>query len=432
MICTALLTAAVPAMQGEEKDTLRIDIDGIFRLIDSGNRTVAMLETECAAAEEGVKEAKAAMLPDLDASLSVSYNGNAFLTERDFTGFTRAETPHFGNGFTLDASQVLYAGGVLRAGVKMSEYQTDRSEVNLERTRQGLRLLAAGQYLDLYRTENNIRLYRENIALTEKLIEEIKLKREQGLALPDDVTRYELHLETLRLELIRLKNTSDVLNCRLCNALGLPEGTVICPSVPQREASDNAGLAAWQESAADHSPSMLEADINCSTAELQEKIIKGGMLPSIALVAHESFNGPITFEIPPIDKNINIWYVGLGIKYDFSSLYKSRSSLRRSRLESLQASQAADVAEENLRNEVKQAYTDYVQAFDELSTRQKSLQLAVENYQRIYYRYMEQLALVTDMIDAFNMKLDAETGVSDAEAEILYRLFRLKYAAGTI
>ena len=432
MICTALLTAAVPAMQGEEKDTLRIDIDGIFRLIDSGNRTVAMLETECAAAEEGVKEAKAAMLPDLDASLSVSYNGNAFLTERDFTGFTRAETPHFGNGFTLDASQVLYAGGVLRAGVKMSEYQTDRSEVNLERTRQGLRLLAAGQYLDLYRTENNIRLYRENIALTEKLIEEIKLKREQGLALPDDVTRYELHLETLRLELIRLKNTSDVLNYRLCNALGLPEGTVICPSVPQREASDNAGLAAWQESAADHSPSMLEADINCSTAELQEKIIKGGMLPSIALVAHESFNGPITFEIPPIDKNINIWYVGLGIKYDFSSLYKSRSSLRRSRLESLQARQAADVAEENLRNEVKQAYTDYVQAFDELATRQKSLQLAVENYQRIYYRYMEQLALVTDMIDAFNMKLDAETGVSDAEAEILYRLFRLKYAAGTI
>lgn len=432
MICTALLTSAVSAMQGEEKDTLRIDIDGVFRLIDSGSRTVAMLETACAAAEEGVKEAKAAMLPDLNASLSVSYNGNAFLTERDFTGFTRAETPHFGNGFTLDASQVLYAGGVLKAGVRISEYQEDRSEVNLERTRQGLRLLAAGQYLDLYRTGNNIRLYRENIALTEKLIEEIKLKREQGLALPDDVTRYELHLETLRLELIRLQNSSDVLNYRLCNALDLPEGTVICPSVPKRETSDNAGLEVWQQTARESSPSMQEAEINSNTAALQEKIVKGGMLPSITLVAHEAFNGPITFEIPPINKNINIWYVGIGIRYDFSSLYKSRSSLRRSRLESAQASQAEGVAEENLRNEVKQAYTDYLQAFDELATRQKSLQLASENYRRIYYRYMEQLALVTDMIDAFNMKLDAETGVSDAEAEILYRLFRLKYAAGTI
>ena len=422
----------VPAMQVEEKDSLQIDIDGVFRLIDSGNRTVAMLETACAAAEEGVTEAKAAMLPDLNVSLSVSYNGDAFLTERDFTGFTRAETPHFGNGFTLDASQVLYAGGALKAGVKMSEYQEDRSEVNLDRTRQGLRLVAVGQYLDLYRINNNITLYRENISLTERLISEIKAKREQGLALPDDVTRYELHLETLKLALIRLCNSSDVLNYRLCNSLGLPENTVICPSVPQREASDNADLSIWQESAMGHSPSMREADINCSAAEVQEKIVKGGMLPSIALVAHESFNGPITFEIPPINKNINIWYVGLGIKYDFASLYKSRSSLRRSRLESAQARQAADVAQENLRNDVKQAYTDYLQAFDELATCQKSLQLANENYQRIYYRYMEQLALVTDMIDAFNMKLDAETGVSDAEAEILYRLYCLKYAAGTI
>lgn len=422
----------VPAMQVEEKDSLQIDIDGVFRLIDSGNRTVAMLETACAAAEEGVKEAKAARLPNLDASLSVSYNGDAFLTERDFTGFTRAETPHFGNGFTLDASQVLYAGGVLKAGVKMSEYQLDRSKVNLERTRQGLRLLAVGQYLDLYRLNNNIKLYKENIALTEKLISEIKVKREQGLALPDDVTRYELHLETLKLALIRLCNNSDVLNYRLCNTLGLPDSTVICPSLPQREAADYAELDHWQQTALDASPSMREAEINLKTAEVQEKIIKAGMLPSIALVAHEAFNGPITFEIPPIDKNINIWYVGLGVKYSFGSLYKSRSSLRKSRLESIQALQAADVAAETLRNDVKQAYTDYLQAFDELSTCLKSLQLASENYQRIYYRYMEQLALVTDMIDAFNVKLDAETGVSDAEAEILYRLYKLKYAAGTI
>ena len=124
--------------------------------------------------------------------------------------------------------------------------------------------------------------------------------------------------------------------------------------------------------------------------------------------------------------------MGLGVKYNFSSLWKSRAALRKSRLESAQAQQAVGVAEENLRNEVKQAYTDYLQAFDELATRRKSLQLADENYQRIYFRYMEQLALVTDMLDAFNVKLDAETGVSDAEAEIIYRLYRLKYAAGLL
>ncbi len=431
MICAA---ASLPAavQQGEVRDSLRLGIEEIFEMIDSGNRTIALLETASKAAEEGVRAAKSALYPEIDASLSASYNGDAFLSERDLSGWTRAETPHFGNSLTLDASQVVYAGGAIKAGIEMSEYQVERSRNTLSSTRSSLRLLAAGQYLDLYRLNNNIKLYRENISLTEKLISEIRVKREQGLALPDDVTRYELHLETLKLELLRLTNSAEVMNYRLCNTLGLPEGSVVSPALPERDTPEYAALAEWQDASLQYSTDRREAELDLLSAQAQEKIVKAGMLPSVAIVAHEGFNGPITFEIPPIDKNINIWYVGLGVKYNFSSLWKSRAALRKSRLESAQAQQAVGVAEENLRNEVKQAYTDYLQAFDELATRRKSLQLADENYQRIYFRYMEQLALVTDMLDAFNVKLDAETGVSDAEAEIIYRLYRLKYAAGLL
>ncbi len=45
---------------------------------------------------------------------------------------------------------------------------------------------------------------------------------------------------------------------------------------------------------------------------------------------------------------------------------------------------------------------------------------------------MEQLVLVTDMLDAFNMKLEAELGVSAAKAGIQYRLCCLRYAAGIL
>lgn len=45
---------------------------------------------------------------------------------------------------------------------------------------------------------------------------------------------------------------------------------------------------------------------------------------------------------------------------------------------------------------------------------------------------MEQLVLVTDMLDAFNMKLDAELGVSAANAGIQYRLCCLQYTAGIL
>ncbi len=421
-----------PASVETSADTLALGIEDVFGMIDSRNRTVRMLRTAVDAAEEGVKAAKDARLPDVDVSVNVSCIGDAFLTDRDFSGFTRTDSPHFGNGFTVDASQVIYAGGAVNAGIEMAGHGLARSTAELDKSRQGLRLMAAGQYLDLYRISNDIKVYEENISLTRRLIEDIQAKREQGLALANDVTRYELRLETLSLELVRLRNTAEVLNHNLRETLGLQEGAVIGASLPEQPAPECSSLADWQETARRSSPSIRLAEIESGTAETQRRIVKAEMLPSLALVAHDGFNGPITFEVPPIDKNLNIWYVGLGVNYSFGSLYKSKSKLRQAGFAARQARQAADVAGETLRNDVRQAYTDYTQSFIELETCRKSLQLATENYQRVHDRYMEQLALVTDMLDAFNVKLDAEIGVSDAEAERQYRLYKLKYVAGIL
>ena len=441
IICAAVsaMMFAAPENQRAEEgtgdvggDSLSLEMKDIFKMLDSGNRTIRMLRTAVDAAGEGVKAAKEARLPDVDASVNVSYIGDAFLTDRDFSGFIRLASSHFGNGFTVDARQVIYAGGAVKAGIELAEHGLDRSTTELDKSRQGLRLMAAGQYLDLYRINNSIKVYQENIVLTRKLIEDIQARREQGLALANDVTRYELRLETLSLELVRLRNMAEVLNHNLCETLGLQRNAVIGTSLPEQSVPEYSSLAEWQETAKQSSPSVRLAEINSETAEIQRRIVKAGMLPSVAVVAHDSFNGPITFEVPPIDKNLNVWYVGLGINYSFGSLYKSRSKLRQAGFTARQARQAVDVAEETLRNDVKQTYTDYLQSFIELETREKSLQLATENYERVYDRYMEQLALITDMLDAFNVKLDAEIGVSDAEAERQYRLYKLKYVAGIL
>lgn len=417
---------------GAPSDTLRLTLTDVFTRIENENQTMSMLRTAQEAAEEGIKSAKNARYPEINAELNVSYIGNSFLTDRNFSNYTKAPSPHFGNGFTLEAQQVVYAGGAVNAAVKMAEHEGHMSEAVISKSRQGLRLMAAGEYLDLFRTDNSIKVYKENIALTTKLIEEINARREQGLALAADVTRYELRLEMLKLDLVRLQNTREIMNYRLVNSLGLPEGTVISSIIGDDEDMRDRSRQNWQEIAADASPEMKVSGIKADMALTRQKLVRSERLPKIAVVAYENFNGPITFEIPPIDKNLNIWYVGLGIRYNFSSLYKSGHKLKQAAIEVRQAEQAKNVTEENLRNDVQKAYADYMQSYVELETSEKSLQLADENYERIHDRYMEQLVLVTDMLDAFNMKLDAELGVSAANAEIQYRLCSLRYAAGTL
>lgn len=417
---------------GATSDTLRLTLTDVFSRIENENQTMSMLRTAQEAAEEGIKSAKNARYPEINAELNVSYIGDSFLTDRNFSNYTKAPSPHFGNGFTLEAQQVVYAGGAVNAAVKMAEHEGHMSEAVISKSRQGLRLMAAGEYLDLFRTDNSIKIYKENIALTTKLIEEINARREQGLALAADVTRYELRLEMLKFDLVRLQNTREIMNYRLVNSLGLPEGTVISSILGDDEDMRDRSRQNWQEIAADASPEMKVSGIKADMALTRQKLARSERLPKIAVVAYENFNGPITFEIPPIDKNLNIWYVGLGIRYNFSSLYKSGHKLKQAAIEVRQAEQAKNVTEENLRNDVQKAYADYMQSYVELETSEKSLQLADENYERIHDRYMEQLVLVTDMLDAFNMKLDAELGVSAANAEIQYRLCCLRYAAGIL
>ena len=417
---------------GATSDTLRLTLTDVFTRIENENQTMSMLRTAQEAAEEGIKSAKNARYPEINAELNVSYIGDCFLTDRNFSNYTKAPSPHFGNGFTLEAQQVVYAGGAVNAAVKLAEHEGHMSEAVISKSRQGLRLMAAGEYLDLFRTDNSIKVYKENIALTTKLIEEINARREQGLALAADVTRYELRLEMLKLDLVRLQNTREIMNYRLVNSLGLPEGTVISSILGDEEDMRDRSRQNWQEIAADASPEMKVSGIKADMALTRQKLVRSERFPKIAVVAYENFNGPINFEIPPIDKNLNIWYVGLGIRYNFSSFYKSGHKLKQAAIEVRQAEQAKNVTEENLRNDVQKAYADYMQSYVELETREKSLQLADENYERIHDRYMEQLVLVTDMLDAFNMKLDAELGVSAANAEIQYRLCCLRYVAGIL
>lgn len=414
------------------KDTLQLTLTDVFTRIENENRTMAMLRTAQEAAEQGIRSAKDARYPEINAEVNVSYIGDCFLTDRDFSNYTKAPSPHFGNGFTLEAQQVVYAGGAVNAAVKMAEHEGRMSEAVISQSRQGLRLMAAGEYLDLFRTDNSIKVYEKNIALTTQLIEEINAKREHGLALAADVTRYELRLEMLKLDLVRLRNTREIMNYRLVNSLGLPEGTVISSALADDEDLRDRSRQHWQEIAADSSPEMKVSGINADMALTRQKLVRSERLPKIAVVAYENFNGPITFEIPPIDKNLNIWYIGLGIRYNFSSLYKSGHKLKQAEIAVRQAEQAKDVTEENLRNNVQKAYADYMQSYVELETSEKSLQLADENYERVHDRYMEQLVLVTDMLDAFNMKLEAELDVSAANAGIQYRLCCLRYAAGTL
>ena len=409
-----------------------LDIHNLFTLIDTHNSSVRVSKTSIEAARHDVDVAKSQRLPDIHAQLSASFIGNALLTDRNFSEVHGLHSPHFGNQFIIDASQTIYSGGALTAGIRMSELGLEKAGIASELTIQQQRFLVLSQYLDLEKIANREQVVKSNIELTKRIISDIEERHRQGVALKNDITRYELQMQTLQLELTKLRNQRSIVNHQLCVSLGIATSDSIVPTERVADKTFTRDAEAQWQFAAMSSPTLRMAAVDEQMAGQKEKLAKSELLPKVAIVAQNNVNGPITFELPPVNKNLNIWYVGVGISYPVSSLFKSNKKLRAARVAVREAQEQKTVAKEMVGNQMQAAWTNYQQSYVELQTQQKSVELARQNFEVVNDRYINQLALVTDMIDASNMRLDAELAEVDARINIAYAYYKMKYIAGEL
>jgi outer membrane protein TolC len=434
LFIAALFAPLLAAPVFAEPHQVVLDLERVLQLVNENNRDVAVARQNTQVSRQAIKEANASKLPDINASLSVSYIGDATILNRNFSHITAAATPHLGNTLDVTLYQPVYMGGAISAGVKLAESQSQMSENQLEITRQNVSINAVGCYLELFKAYNLRNVYDENIAMTERLLTDINARYKEGIVLKNDVTRYELRLSTLNYDRLTLNNRISVLNHDLCLLLGLDEDTEIVadvlPNISNLPAVETKNY--WTDMAMSNSPSIRALDIRSNINNQQSKLIKAEYLPHVGLVAGDTFDGPITFELPPINKNLNVWYVGVNVSYNISSLFKTPKSVRKNALEREEISYSRDALSDHINSTIDNTFTNYTQAFSMLQTEEKNVELANENYQLVENRYNNQLALLTDMLDASTAKLDAEVRLVNARVNIIYYYYQLKYNSGTL
>ncbi len=430
LLCAALCS------QGDYAQTSKqmvLGVDSLFRLVDRNSVSIRVHEEETRAASEALKAAKAERLPDIKVGLSVSYLGDGYLWDRDFTNGQSISMPHFGNNFSLQASQVVYSGGAVGSGIEMARVGEKMARVKQELNRQDMRFLMLGNLLNLYKLDNQAKVLRENIMLTEMVIKNMKVRRDEGTVLHNDITRYELQLKTLQLNLIKVENAAETINRNLTTTLHLSQDTRIVPDtiMPERIPLPTTEED-WQRKAENNSLTLKLTDLSVEMSRQQLRMERSALLPKVAIVAEEHLDGPITIEVPALDSNFNYWFVGLGIKYNLSSIFKNDKKVRKAKTMLHKAKAERELAEEQVGNAVHASLTDYRTAYEELTTLRKNQELADSNYRITSNRYANGLALLTDMLDAANTKLDAEMDLVNAQINIVYAYYKMRYITHTL
>ncbi len=414
--------------------TVSLTVDSLFRLIDERSRTIKLKSLSINDADEGAGAARSRRLPSVGASLSVGYLGNGYLTDRDFSDGMNVRNPHSKNDFAIEAMQVIYSGGAVSGGIRMAELNARMARLDMEQSRQQVRFLFLGWLIDLQCLGNRSRVLDENTALARKVLADMQARYDEGVVLKSDITRYELQVQNLLLQRDKVEEALRTTNYRMANALGFPAGsTTFVPEFGRDDArQDTAPESLWQEKALASSMTIKKAELGMDISETNRRLVAADKRPKLSLFAYGVFNSPIVTEVPVIDKNFMYWGFGASLSFNISSLYTNTHRDRQARVAVMESREAYDQSRENVRNDVEAAYEAWQTAAAELRTQEKSLELARRNYDIVSDRYTNGMALITDMVDAANVRLSAELGLENARTMLLFAGYKLKYVTNTL
>lgn len=248
----------------------------------------------------------------------------------------------------------------------------------------------------------------------------------------NDVIRGELQLSNLNLALQVIENNRQILNKQLTTALGLADTTEILPDDTLLENMPNVTfLENYRQDVQNH-PTVLMTQKAINIYEISEKITKAERLPSLSAFAGNRLARPITTSTPPLDMYTNGWSAGLSLNFNIDALYKTPKKIKQVKFEKDKAIAQANEVQQMIDVAVNAAYIKYNEAITQNNTLGTNKNLADENYRIMNSKYNNQLAILLDLIDASNQKLDAELQFANSEINIIYAYYKLLKESGKL
>lgn len=150
-------------------------------IFEAAEANSAQLRPYFAAEEEAKREisvARSERLPEINASLTLSYIGDGFTTKRNFSDYQRAPIPHLGDGLAVNLRQPLYTGGAIKNSIELAELKSTAARYASELQRDNIRFRLTGFYLDIYKYSNLRTVVENNIAQARKVLAEMRARYE--------------------------------------------------------------------------------------------------------------------------------------------------------------------------------------------------------------------------------------------------------------
>ncbi len=383
-------------------------------------------------AKQNTNVTKLQKLPTITASTSQFYLGNVLAIDKDFSNSTTVPMPHYGSSYAVQATQLIFKGGLVNKSIELAGLREQLSELDLEKNKQDVKFLVISNYLDVYKIINQQEVFQNNKKLAQERLKNIQKFYQQGMVTRNEVIRGELAIKNLDQGILTLLNNKKILNYNLSIALGLPSDTEIVPVENVESKDAGIGMDYYVNLAHDSNPLMKSAKTNIDVADKNIEIIKTDKMPTISGFGGYTLQRPITTRNPVLDMYSGGWQTGFSLSYNIDNLYKTKERVKLGEIQKNQANDAMTLTQQNIDMAVNAAYVKYQESIQQADILNDAKSLAEENYKITEAKYLNQLAVQAEMIDAQNQKLQSELDYANAEINVLYQYYNLLKSTGTL
>ena len=414
--------------------TVVLTFDQVLQMAMERNEALKISQERYRESQSRVTEARAAFLPSVD--LHFLYTpAQDFPLIRIPAGIFGPEEQTFKAAFTrqnivrIDFTQPIYTGGRLSTGYQIRAAQEDEARLELDRSRQSLRLQVVQAFYAALMNEQGVRVAEENVRLAEHHLSLARTRFEAGTAARLDVLKSEVDLAGARARLIRARSARDISLQTLRTVLSLPPQTPVSlegtleqvEAVPSRDALFAALSARPDIRAIGSQREMAARSITLANAEMR---------PMAAVTGNLQYQEDAFSTL--LDTQNRSYQIGVALKIP---LFAAPSALARRAAATAQVQQADHAVRAMLDSatlEVESAYSELEAAREIVATQLKAVELAREGLSIAEVSYENGIITAVELSDARLSLMQTEWDLTQAKYAQIVAAAKTKYAAGTL
>jgi len=280
----------------------------------------------------------------------------------------------------VTVSQVIYAGGQVRAAINIAKFTDDSSYFSLRDTIDQTIDTVRQQFYTVLLNRELITVQEESVRLLEDQLKDQQNRFEAGTVPRFNVLQAEVALANQQPQLISAKNNYLISEFQLAKTLGIdpgPQGQTTYHAVGKLDVNERPlGLRNAIQMGIEHRPFLKVQRLTILIQKEQVKVALAGYKPQInANGGYEVRNSSLTSHL---DDTIDGWFFGINGQWNIFDGLETYGKVKAARASLESAKVNYDDSVHQVELEVQQAYANVQTARETIRSQQKTVEQALE------------------------------------------------------